>query len=325
MIEPRNGLQKILVFPRGEFFIEKYNDWVTFDDKFFNQIIDAYNSDSIKKPFIDKNHELKDSFGDISNPSIEDQGLFFEAVLTPTGVELIRDRIYTSISPTFGEFTDNQGKKWPNVLVSVSLTNVPALQTSLPELQTQMSLSITSGGLYYFNFSSENLEKGEKQMKNLEVILRKLELSPEASDIAITEAIQKLIDDGVTKEQLIASLTKKLEEVQAMADSAAAEANEAKAEVEMMKDENVKKEFESVFVESLKSGKVLPAEKDKFFNLFKTDKDFTVNMLKKLSIVSENIVSIGNQVELSDEDKAAMKLARLNPDNPKDVEFFKSL
>lgn len=318
-IQGRNGIQKILVFPRGKFYIEKYDDWITFDDLFFSQIIEAYECETLRKPFIDKNHELEESYGDLSNPSVEDDGMYFECVLNESGIELIQNRIYTSISPTFGELTDTTGKRWNNCLISVSLTNIPALQNNYPDLQSQFELSMKNGWRF---FNMVELKTEVKPMRNLEIILKKLELSPEASDMAIAEAIQKLMDEGATQEQLIASLQKKIDEMNAMVETAVAEKDAAVSEVAEMKAEADKKEFETLFTDALTGGVIIPADKDEYFSLYRLNKKLAVNQMKKLSAKKENGFTLSNDVNLSDEDRIVMKSIGMDVNDPKEVKFY---
>jgi hypothetical protein len=313
MIEPVRSAQKILIFPRGKFYIEKYGDWITFDDSFFSEISDAYESDALRKPFIDKNHELEESYGELSNPSVEDDGMYFECILNETGIELIQNRIYTSISPTFGELTDTTGKKWNNCLISVSLTNIPALQNNYPDLASQFSLMAEKG---YKTFNIKELK-----MKNLE-ITRKLELTPEASDDAILMAIQKLIDEGATLEELASAKEKMIETLSAKIDELTKEKDEAIAQVEEMKAESEKKEFESYFVDALKGEVILPVEKDKYFEFFKKDREFCIDTMKKLSI-KKNVGFTIHDSAISEEDKNIMISLKMDPSDKKDLELYK--
>lgn len=314
-IKPTKGIQTILVFPRGKFYIEKYQDWVTFDDNFYNQIIDSYNSETIRKPFIDKNHELKESYGILSNPKIEDDGLYYEAELTDKGVELVQSGEYMNISPTFGEIIDNQGKKYNNALISVSLTNIPALLTNIPDLREQLELMRVNS---YKTFELSNI-LGEK-MKNLE-ITRKLELTPEASDEAIAMAIQTLIDKGATAEELIAQKENIIETLNKKIDELTMKTETAEKEVEEMKQAESKKEFENLFMVALESGMILPAEKEDYLELWSTKKDLCIKQLSKFK--KKQAIHSFNTIELNDEDKKIMRMAGLDYQKSEDVSFYK--
>jgi hypothetical protein len=141
MIEPTEQRQKILVFPRGKHWIEKYQRWITWDNNFYNKIIENFTNSKLYSPFIDKQHQRDESYGEILEPSIEDEGLFFYIQLNPIGVELIRKKIYRYISPSIEDVEDLEKSKSGNWMDSISLTNTPALLGLIPKLQEQIQLS----------------------------------------------------------------------------------------------------------------------------------------------------------------------------------------
>lgn len=140
-LKAEEGAQKILIFPRGQFFVEKYGASLAFDDDFFKRVIDNFKNEKLSKPFIDKNHEFRESFGDITALEITEAGVMASIKLNKKGAELVKDREYRYVSPSYSPVSDSQGVKYQDVLVTVSLTNVPALNGSLPMLQEQIQLS----------------------------------------------------------------------------------------------------------------------------------------------------------------------------------------
>ena len=136
-IEPAEE-QEIQVFPRGEHIIN--NKIRKFDDEFFQKIIESFNSDNLSKPYIDKNHKRAESFGDIMDLYIKPEGLFAKIKLNKKGTELIKDSEYKYVSPMYGPRTDTKGKEYEYVLYNISLTNNPALEGTLPQLQEQIQL-----------------------------------------------------------------------------------------------------------------------------------------------------------------------------------------
>ena len=145
--------QEILVLPYGKYFLQ--GEWIEFTGEMLDEMIQNYNNENLVKPFIDRNHEKKESYGDILELKKSKEGLKARIQLNTAGKELIKDRQYRYISPWFGSFTDPQGFEHQYVLFSISLTNIPALQM-LPELQEQMALEILLG---INNKEKEKMEK----------------------------------------------------------------------------------------------------------------------------------------------------------------------
>lgn len=141
IVKATENEQAIKVFPRGKFYISKYQKEISFDDVFFSQIQDAYNSTDLSKPKIDKDHEFKISFGDINGFEIKEDGLYSKIKLNPKGVELVKNGEYNYVSPAWGRTEDLTKKVYPNRLLAVSLVNFPALEGALPSLKDQLRLS----------------------------------------------------------------------------------------------------------------------------------------------------------------------------------------
>ncbi len=115
-IQPTEEEQIIKVFPKGKYYIEKYKKDVEFNDMFFSDIANAFSSEGLSKPKIDKDHEFKTSFGDIDNYEIKEDGMYFKIKLNPKGVELVKSREYNYISPAWGRTKDTGNKEYPNRL-----------------------------------------------------------------------------------------------------------------------------------------------------------------------------------------------------------------
>jgi hypothetical protein len=130
----------LLVFPRGKFYIEKYEEWLDFNDDFFEEIARAFESKTIDTPIIDIDHKYEDGYGELTAYKIEEKGMYFFTTLNASGVKLVREGKYKSFSPTFNPVTDTKGNYWGKVLIGISLCNYPALMKEIPSLKQVFQL-----------------------------------------------------------------------------------------------------------------------------------------------------------------------------------------
>ncbi len=132
----------LAVLPVGIFKTEKYGR-IDLSEKVCDQIIAAF-ADGIPRNgvFIDVDHDFGKARGWITSLGygtyVADDGTEKPAVVaevdyTTEGEQMLSDSEYRGISSAFGPHLDPEtGKKYPNVLRAVSLTNMPVF-TMLPE------------------------------------------------------------------------------------------------------------------------------------------------------------------------------------------------
>lgn len=262
---------------------------------------------------IDINHDhrsgaagwIKGLVVDESTTKPGSKALFAEVDWTDFGKEMIPR--YRYISSEFGKFTDPETqKRTNNVLKAATLTNRPFVKGMSPVDVESGRIEILREGdfkhpLYgEINITAEDCEtiiEEEGDNMNLEQIIATLQGAgialEEGADLTnIADAIVKFVGE---KDEAIADLNAKLEELQAddEGDTKLQETvNKLSDDVVKLTDENTKlqtKLFEQerdVFFSSMvKSGKLLPAEVEKFKKLYGKDKETVTDLLQNRTAV----------------------------------------
>lgn len=311
-IEPAEE-QEIQVFPRGEHIIN--NKIRKFDDEFFKKIIESFNTDSLSKPYIDKNHKRAESFGDIMDLYIKPEGLFAKIKLNKKGIELIKDSEYKYVSPMYGPRTDTKGKEYEYVLYNISLTNNPALEGTLPQLQEQIQLE-----------GERNMEKKKLLEKILASGIVKLEDEDVDFDTKITDVLGKLYEklqeisemalQIKTLQDEKAALTSKVEEQEK-------EIEKAIEEKEKLEKEKLEKEATERIKMAVEQGQYPVALMEMKIQQYMKDK---AEIEKELELLPKKIQSkTHEELVLSEEDQKIVAFAKLDIKNPKDLEILKMI
>lgn len=311
-IEPAEE-QEIQVFPRGEHIIN--NKIRKFDDEFFKKIIESFNTDSLSKPYIDKNHKRAESYGDIMDLYIKPEGLFAKIKLNKKGTELIKDSEYKYVSPMYGPRTDTKGKEYEYVLYNISLTNNPALEGTLPQLQEQIQLE-----------GEKNMEKKELLEKILASGIVKLEDENADFDTKITEVLGKLYEklqeisemalQIKTLQDEKAALTSKVEEQEK-------EIKKAIEEKEKLEKEKLEKEATERIKMAVEQGQYPVALMEMKIQQYMKDK---AEIEKELELLPKKIQSkTHEELVLSEEDQKIVAFAKLDIKNPRDMEILKMI
>ncbi|NMB82892.1 MAG: hypothetical protein GYA14_13855 [Ignavibacteria bacterium] len=302
--EGKEGEKSILlIFPRGEFFVEKYNEWLTFNDEFFNKIIDTFKNSSLPKPFVDIDHQEGEALGEVVNLFIDEAGLKGEVVFNNAGLEIIKNNVYRYISPSWGEITDNDGKKWEYYLKSISLTNIPALLKN-EKVQKQM-------GLNFKNFK-------EARMKKLTYELSQI------TDDAVKKLVEDLINQGEKSEDIIKSLEAQVTELKKKLEEAQKQNEEVVKENEKMKEEVLNREAEEFIKKQLNDKKIDVAVVDYWKKQYKLNRDETIKYFETLEKKGENedFIKLSMRHKLNDEDILVMKSLGMDLNKEEDVKFY---
>lgn len=298
MIDPVEDEQKILVFPKGKHWIEQYKQWLVFDDKFYKNVAKNFDDVKLNKPYIDKDHEYGQSYGDILGYEIDAQGMYFKIKLNNDGVELIKQRKYRYISPSFGDVTDTTKEKHNDWIATISLTNIPAFLGVIPELQKQIQLEL-------------NVKNGGKKKMEFVALTNFLELQNEASPEAILEAVKKLSESLKAALAEIDKLTGANEDQAKQIEQKDQAINEMNKNLTAIETEKRTKEADEVIKLAVEKGQYCVSEK--FLELKKAEyiKD-PAKIKTELSLIPENKLT-GQQsasgagetniIELSEEDK----------------------
>lgn len=308
-LESTKEIQDILIFPRGKFFIEHLDDWIEFNDDFFNEILASFADENLAKPFIDKNHEKGESFGDIEELYIADDGLHAKIKLNEKGVELIKGREYRYISPWFGSFTDTQGQEHKWVLFSVSLTNIPALSGELPELQEQIQLE------------AKRMEKFKKQFAKLGKVAfenKWIELEAFETD----EDIINLLETVYSKLSELQELSTKIEQVLQEKTEMEKQLNKTKEELANLEQANLEKEARETIKLAIEQGKYPASLFELKVEQYKRNKEDIVKELSLIPAKQKATATSSVSTQLSEDDIRIMEMAKLDPQNPKDIELY---
>lgn len=304
-IKPTEKEQWIRVFPNGTYYISKYGKDVVFDKTFFTDIANAFDTEALSRPKIDKDHEFKTSYGDILEYKIQDDGMYFRIMLNAKGVELVKNKEYSYISPAWGKTTATDKREFFNRLLAVSLVNFPALEGALPQLQEQLALSS-------FDLVEAKIQKEVKKM-DLNKLSTELGLNVDASEDSFVDSVKALKAGLVAKET----------ELKAAADTAIALGQEIKT----MKEEVLKKEATEKVKEWITLGKIHPAVQDIVINRYILSKEETE---KELSLIPDNQYDGKKSVSHSEvgidaDTEKLMLAAKLDPKNKEDVEIFAAM
>ena len=312
-LEATNNEQVIQVFPRKKVFIEKYKTNINFDDKLFDQIISNFNNETLFKPFIDKDHELKESFGDITELFKNEKGLFARVKLNNLGIDAVKNGVYKYISPEWGSRSNTQNKQFRNVLWAITFTNIPALEGELPTLQDQIKLTRE---VHYMDYKQKlahfegrlngnyRLQEGEEQSVPMNFVM---------------EMLNALKDVTAQMEEALGAK----EQVERVAEEATAELNKFKAS---QREKNKKEFFDFV----VKEGILHPAKVTDWEEIYDTNEEWARKMLKKDGFTNNNEIQTSRQSEnksltqgLDDLDLKIMKDRGFDIDKPEDVKLYK--
>jgi hypothetical protein len=268
--------QWIMGFPKGKFYFEKYGKDFDFSEAFFDKIGEAFDDESLSKPYIDNDHEFGKSFGDILDYEIRDDGMYFKIQLNADGIQAIKERQYMYISPAFGATTNTQAKKFNWKLMAISLTNIPAFEGAIPQLQAQIELTKEkTGGVLMLELAKLlEVEKPEEST----MILAAQKLKEE-----ITELSKKLADVEMEK----AALSKTISEIQ---------------------EAELKQQALTYVTEMVKLGKIHPAQVDFVLKRYITNPDEVTAEMNCIPEKKDKQLS-GNPIEaisLVDEKTATM-------------------
>lgn len=295
-LKPVAEWQKIKVFPKGKVFIEKYGKEFDFSDSFLNEVLINLKNSNIPSVKMDKDHEYKENYAEFRNPEINDDGLYMEIRLNKSGVELVKNKVYTSISPSFGSYTDTKGNEYSNVLFAVSLTNFPALGNEVKPLAEQLELS----------------NKKKQEAYKMGVVNVELGLKAEASEAITLEAVKALKLELSSKSAKITELENK--------------SIELSKQLQAIEAEKLEKEAVAEIDKNIELGKVHPAVREIWINRYKTNKAEVELELSKLPEKSSEIKTAGNgianNIELSVDDETNMVAMNLNPKERSDREIW---
>jgi phage I-like protein len=326
---------EIKVFPKKTVYIEKYDEYINFDDKLFGEMIDSFNCPKLFKPYIDEDHQLGEKYADIIDLYIKPDGLYAKVQLNEKGINAIKNNIYSYISPEWGDRTDTDGDLHKNVLWAITLTNIPALEGENPKLQDQ--IRNLSKKLY-----GGNRMDLRNKLSNLEGRVSNYKLQDEAPVMPpeIMEAIQ-MIKDAVAKIDELTQINQQQEEQMAniAAEKEVAEklAEDYKTKFDTIEAQKKEAEKEAFFTDVVSNGQLEAGEVEDWKLQYDKSKDFVVKILtskpkKELgtqktttSLSGKNedeVIVNGKKIKLTQEDYDIMAAQKFDRYKPQDVERY---
>lgn len=293
-----NGVE-VQIFPRGKLFIEKYDKWIIFDTVLFSDMIRAFQSDKLFKPFFDNEHKLGEKFGDILELYEKPEGLFARVDFNDMGKQAIMDRKYSYISPEFGTRKDLDGIPHANALWAVTLTNIPAFEGKIKPLQEQVKFSKLPdiGGR---NMTvKETLAKFEGRITALKFANEPTGQPSGDMNGMLTELVDTL-----------KTWAAKIEELTMGKEQAEAKVEEVEASLSKIQKEKDEKEKDEFFETAVKQGQLEIGELEFCKNLYDVSKDNVKSMILARPVKDSGQISLTKQptnTNLSADDYEIMK------------------
>jgi phage I-like protein len=300
-VEPTDQAQWLLTFPRGKWYIQKLGKELVMDDAFYSQIAKAYDAKTLSKPKIDKDHEFKQSYGDILGYKIDDVGMWFNVKLNDAGIALVKGREYSYISPAWGQAIDTRKQSFPSKLMAISLTNFPAFEGELKPLQDSIQLSKV--------IPAQPETNGGKTME-LTMLAKTLNLQEGATIDSINDAVTALAKSNADLSEKVKADTDTIVKLnQQIAD---------------MNKGALEGEAKEAIRKAIELNKIPASVQDMMIERYIQDKAWTVTYLSNIpearAIEPAKVVTT---ITLSKKEIEAMKVAGLNPESLDDINLFK--
>jgi hypothetical protein len=295
--------REIMLFPFGEFDHPSYGK-LKFDKKFFNEVIENYQSNVLGvKPFIDQQHDEDKSLAWLNTPPFirPGLGLFVKPDWTNLGKKLLQEKIYKYFSPSWGPYKNPEtGKKFDNVLMGGAATNIPFLKTmpsmidekkAASEQTVKLMLSdlVISDSLAVKAKADDadkqtldelNKNKGDKIMKDK--LIETLKLSADATDESILEKIASMFAENETIKSELSEIKAKLDDNsdKVLTD----ELSETKKQLSDIKIKLVQKDCDTAIKCAISEGRIKPADKEYWEKRFLSDPTNVTEDLKKMAV-----------------------------------------
>lgn len=216
--------------------------------------------------------------GWVTSLSIKGNELWASVEWTSLGQELVRDRRYAYLSPSYvADFKDETGKSHGTALQGVALTNRPFLSMATVSLSA------------YHRTEEDVIAPSTTQEKSMKEIALKLGLAEDADEATILAKLDETPTppEVPTAEQAAAKEGKILltsDQYASLSQNASEGAAAAKQLATMT--------FESKFDKCLSEGKVVPAQKDTFVTMYEVSPEQTVKLMESLQPIV-NVTPVG--------------------------------
>lgn len=315
-LKPTQKKQWIKIFPKGSQFIEKYNKEFDFGNiEFTKEMERAFNSKTLSKPVIDKDHGFTKgdtkSYGKIHELKEDENWSYALVSLNKEGEQLVADEVYSYISPFCRPVKDTKQNFFPVKLTTLSLTNYPALEGALPDLQSQLAFDKE----WVAQELGKNKTKGGPDM-DLTMLAMTLNLSKESAIETIIETVKKLQLDKAEAEKEVIKLTNEI-------------ALDKKNKLESEGREFIKEQIRlgkmgcSEIVQKIELSNYIanPEERKEYFKAI-PEKTFAI--INPNGAIVDSQIPVIDGIALSKEDVEKMKEFDYDPKNPEDVKAYKT-
>lgn len=272
---PTQIASKVQIAKTGAFKDPRYGAFtITLADfrKWIKNFQDLHRSEGREGLPVDVDHRPEKSgdteaVGWITELSVKGNELWATVEWNSVGKELVADRRYKYLSPTYvHNYKDEHGKEHGTALIGVALTNRPFL--------TMATVNLSEAAFAEETYTPE-------KMPDLTKIAQALQLSEDADEATVLSAISKLADAAPTTPVSLADQAKAEGKVVLDADSLRELQEQALAGAHAAT-LLAKQTFETKFDVCLSKGTVAPAQKDLFSKMYDKDADGTLALLDSL-------------------------------------------
>jgi len=299
---------EIKVFPKKRVYIDHEGKYLELNDAMFDQIITNFKNEKLFKPFVDEQHKRGEKFGDILDLYKKDDGLYAKINLNSRGQTVVKDNIYSYVSPEWGDRVDTEKELHKNVLLAITLTNIPALEGENPKLQDQIRLEKIKGGNMVVSEVKEKLAKFEGSLNH------------KLQDAPAMPGLDEII--AMMKEMLA-----KMEELTGQKEVAEQKAEEFQAKLSKIEEEKHIDEKERFFESATRDGQIDPKEVEDWKLEYDRSKDFVVKMISmkpKKSSIQLTRTNLESKTELENIDYHVMdQMGYKRPDGAYDIDRYK--
>jgi phage I-like protein len=298
--KPKDKYQ--LILPIGVFHTRKYGK-ITITRKMAQDMVSHWKNRVLgeRQPYIDTDHDFGEANGWIKDLQVRNEGLFARIEWTVSGIDKLQNKKYRYFSACIDEYMDiKTGKKYYPVLISVSLTNMPVMNTMPMAMLSQKKSAPESGvdDTAYNDSTTKDIQENEMDVKDFVKMFS--ELSDEDKEkikeaLNLTETDEGVITTGFTELATTGNfnIDNKVENVNC---NELAEMEVLKSKVDMLEKANqqltdqvltvqkreLEKKKELVLNAALEDGKIIPKDKEVWENYFDKDPEGTTKLLSSL-------------------------------------------
>lgn len=284
---------KIVIAKKGQFTDPRYGKFAITDKDFQDWVRNF----SALNPNVagDLDHASErggstEAAGWIKSLQPEGDHLMAEVEWTPVGAKAIQEKRYRFISPSYGTYVDEKGKKTPNVLKSFALTNKPFLREGMPALSLSQAIEDEREALTALRVLADSTaaptpqspSDSRRRMSEFTNIAKSLNLAEDADEATILSAIEDLSSREVEQKSLsqLASDEGKVVLDASDYEAVKSDASKGRQALEELADER----FARVYDKALSEGKIKTTDeaRDEWRKRFDRDAEDTTKLLSEL-------------------------------------------